>query len=79
MIDDGIVAGREEASLVQREVSAQRADGGIVREISNYAIAKGFIYGKQSPSQKSEIFASPLYTRGPLKTGASPVTSTVGA
>ena len=48
--------GTGKASLVQREVARRSRDGGIVRYRQ-----------RQSPSQKSKISASPLYTRGPYQ------------
>ena len=55
------------ASPVQGEVSALWADGGVVARVKIVAkTVRTHVSTVQSPSQKSEIFASPLYTRGPL-------------
>ena len=74
------------ASLVQREVSADQADGGIVPIGRNSEQFWWLFTLLQSPSQKSKIFVSPLevncceaarevglgrYTRGPLAAGRS--------
>ena len=58
-----------EASLVQREVSADQVDGGIVPTGRNSEQFWWLCTLQRSPSQKSKIFASPLYTRGPLAAG----------
>jgi len=55
--------------LCKGRCQPKRLTEGLLRSVGIREDFHGCSMAKQSPSQKSEIFASPLYTRGPYAAG----------